>query len=356
MKLRVRSTQLLLGLLVAPSARAQAGATDSGDALAQALFRKLQPPAMSIAVARAGGSMRWQIGLADLQTGRNAGRDALFRIGSDSKLFTAAIAARLVASGKLALDAPISRYLSGLPPAYRNLTARQLAGHLGGVRHYGRDEFVSRVAYPGVGASLGVFLKDSLVAPPGTRYAYSSYGYNLLGAVLEAAGGKPFAELLREEVLRPLGLRHTTVEGSGPLVTTQARPYTKDSAGTYQPSPGVDLSDRWPSGGILSTAEELARFGLGVFRNGYLPDSLRALLLATQRTVAGTPTQVGLGWRIARDSLGREYVHHGGSAMGGRAFLLVYPREGVAVALLANTEAGFGETEALAFARLVLGR
>ena len=65
---------------------------------------------------------------------------------------------------------------------------------------------------------------------------------------------------------------------------------------------------------------------------------------------------VGLGWRIAQDSAGRQYLHHGGSAMGGRAFLLVYPKEEVAVALLANTEANFGEAEALVFARLALHR
>ena len=124
----------------------------------------------------------------------------------------------------------------------------------------------------------------------------------------------------------------------------------------HQPSPLVDLSDRWPSGGILSTAEELTQFAVGVFGKSYLSDSVRALLLTTQHTVSGTATNVGLGWRIARDSLGREYLHHGGASMGGRAFLLVYPREGVAVALLANTEANFGEAEALAFARLVLGR
>jgi CubicO group peptidase (beta-lactamase class C family) len=78
------------------------------------------------------------------------------------------------------------------------------------------------------------------------------------------------------------------------------------------------------------------------------------MLLVSQRTSAGVSTQVGLGWRIATDSLGRRYAHHGGASTGGRAFILVYPEQGVAVAILANTESSFGEAEALAFARLAL--
>jgi CubicO group peptidase (beta-lactamase class C family) len=357
------SRGLLVGLLLAiplaraPQIQAQWVETERGDSLAEALFRRLSPPGLSIAVARADGKgARWQLGTANLSVGTRVNRNTRFRIGSDSKLFTTAIAARLVAAGRLSLDAPISTYLPELPPAYRALTVRLLAGHLAGIRHYGPGEFINTVAYPTVSTSLGVFLKDTLLAAPGARYFYSSYGFNLLGAVLEAASGDPFATLLHQEVIEPLGLDQTALEPSGRLLERQARPYSRDSSGVFQPSPLVDLSDRWPSGGLVSTAEELAKFALEIFRPDYLPDSLRALMLTPQRTASGTPTQVGLGWRIARDSLGRQYLHHGGSAMGGRAFLLVYPKERVAVALLANTEANFGEADALAFASLVLGR
>ena len=349
---------LLLAItLAAPGQVHSQWETGQGDSLAEALFRRLAPPGLSIAVARADGKRaRWQLGTANLAGGVRVERNTRFRVGSDSKLFTTAIAARLVAAGRLNLDAPISTYLPELPPAYRALTVRLLAGHLAGIRHYGPGEFGSTIAYPTVSASLGVFLKDTLLTAPGARYFYSSYGFNLLGAVLEAASGHSFATLLHEEVIEPLGLRQTVLEPSGRLLERQARPYSRDNSGAFQASPVVDLSDRWPSGGLVSTAEELAEFALGVFRPDYLPDSLRALLLTTQRTASANPTQVGLGWRIAQDSLGRQYLHHGGSAMGGRAFLLVYPKEGVAVALLANAEANFGETEALAFARLLLGR
>ena len=106
---------------------------------------------------------------------------------------------------------------------------------------------------------------------------------------------------------------------------------------------------------MVSSAEELARFGLGVFslrlpaRLGARPSPDSA---AHHRRNAHASSV--LGWRIAKDSLGRRYVHHGGASTGGRAFILVYPDQGVAVAILSNTEANFGEAEALAFARLAL--
>lgn len=326
---------------------------ERSDSLAQALYRKFDLPGVSIAMALADGqSWRWQIGSADLENRRPVERSTVFRVGSVSKVFTASIAARLVAAGRLDLDAPISQYLPNLPAPYRTLTARLLGGHLAGVRHYGPGEFENRTHYASVSAGLAIFLKDTLITPPGTRYFYSTYGFNLLGAVLEAASGQTYAELLDREVSRPFNLRRTGLETAAS--DGQARPYTKDNSGKHLPSHQVDLSDRWPAGGVIASAEELAHFGLGVFTPGYLPDSVRAILLTQQHTADGASIQVGLGWRIARDSLGRRYMHHGGASTGGRAFILVYPDQGVAVAILSNTEANFGEAEALAFARLAL--
>ena len=328
---------------------------ERSDSLARELSRRFNLPGVSIAIARRDGEIwQWQIGAADLESGRRISRETRFRVGSVSKLFTGAIAARLAASGVLDLDAPVSRYLSAVPPAYRAVTPRLLAGHLAGVRHYRLREFENQRSYPTVSASLGIFLQDSLLAPPGARYSYSTYGYNLLAAVLEAASERRFAMLLEEEVSRPLGLRRVMLEPSGRMADDQALPYARDSAGRHLPARTVDLSDRWPAGGLISSAEELARFGLGVFGSDYLPAAWREMLLTSQRTTAGVATRVGLGWRIATDSLGRRYAHHGGASTGGRAFLLVYPDQGVAVAILANTEANFGEAEALAFARVAL--
>lgn len=333
--------------LVLVGAALQAQTPPAGDSLVRQISAKYRLPGFSVAVARPGHpTWRWQTGAAAHNT--------TFRVGSVSKLFTTAIAARLLATGRLGLDTPIATYLPELPPAYGRLTPRHLAGHLAGVRHYGPGEYINQTSFQTIAATLPVFLKDSLLSDPGAKYFYSSFGFNLLGAVLEAAASRSFEELLRSEVVVPLRLQHTSLEPSGRLAAGEAEPFTLDSLGNPRPSTAQDLSDRWPSGGVVGSAEDLVRFALGTFSAGYLPDSARRLLLTSQRTSGGVITRVGLGWRIAQDSLARPYLHHGGSSIGGRAFLLVYPDLGVAVALLANTEANFGEAEALAFARLAL--
>jgi CubicO group peptidase (beta-lactamase class C family) len=295
-----------------------------------------------------------EFGWSDIATKTPLTVVSLLRIGSVSKLLTAAAAVRLVAKGRLDLDAPVGRYLPDVPADKTTLTARQLAGHLGGIRHYGRNEYFNTRPFSNVSETIEIFLRDSLLSPPGNKQLYSSYGFNLLGSVIQAASGNEFREIVRTEVTEPLGMKSTMVEASLPRGMRPAGFYVK-SQGALHVAPGVDLSDRWPSGGYLSTASDLVRFGLGILDASYLSDDLRRQLFTPQATSLGMVTNVGLAWRVALDSAGRRFVHHGGETTGGRAFLLVYPEERVVVVLLANqSSAGFREHEAGKIARLFL--
>jgi CubicO group peptidase (beta-lactamase class C family) len=298
--------------------------------------------------------MTAEFGYSDVEAKTSITPVSQFRIGSVSKLLTSAAAVRLVQRGILDFDAPIGRFMPTLPPDKHAITPRQLAGHLAGVRHYGAGEFSSRTRYESVGAALGIFVQDTLLTPPGTRQFYSSYGYNLLAAVMEAASRSEYRNLIRNEVTGPLGMTGTKVET---WLGARERPvgfYIKDQ-GMLVVAPPVDLSDRWPSGGFLSTASDLARFGSGILRSEYLSDAMRTELFTPQKLANGTATNVGMAWRVASDSAGRRFVHHGGEAMGGRAFLLVYPDHGVVVAMLANQSfAAFREKEAGAIARMFM--
>ncbi|MBV8519786.1 MAG: beta-lactamase family protein [Acidobacteria bacterium] len=298
-------------------------------------------PGLAIAVVR-GKRMVWSdaIGAADIATNAPVTIDTDFRIGSVTKLLTATLFAKLVARGVVHLDDPASRYVPELTNA--NITLGQLAQHLSGIRHYGRSDYMNTQHYDGVSAALPKFINDPLVAAPGEKYTYSSYGYNLLGAALERATKTPFDELLAREVLRPFGMRHTFREP--PANARVVKFYDRDDKGALSESPAVDLSDRIPSGAYLSTAGDLARFVSGVLA---LPPATRTLLFTSGKTSAGKETNVGLAWRLATDDRGRAYVHHGGDAVGGRAFVLVYPRENIGVVILGNLSfARIGEKDA----------
>ena len=159
------------------------------------------------------------------------------------------------------VDAPVQRYLPSFPEKQYPITVRQLAGHLAGIRHYQGDESLGSRHYETVLEGLEIFRDDPLLFEPGTQYSYSTYGYNLLSAVLEGASGKPFLAQMEERVFEPLGMRHTSADQNRFIVFDRVRPYIVDDEGRFANAPHVDNSYKWAGGGFLSTAEDLVRFG-----------------------------------------------------------------------------------------------
>src|SRR2546426_9120253 len=149
-----------------------------------------QIPGVQVAVA-VNGKLVWSegCGYADAERQQPVTRETQFRIGSVSKPLTATAVVLLYERGKLDLDAPVQRYVPSFPDKGYPITTRQLAGHLAGIRHYRGDEFVLNRRFGSVGEGLTIFQDDSLLFPPGTRFSYSSYGWNLISAVIEGAAG-----------------------------------------------------------------------------------------------------------------------------------------------------------------------
>lgn len=335
--------------------QAQAGSVDALAATRQfaaELRARLDLPAVAVAVSADGKIAASEaLGWADIERKTAVGTTSLFRIGSLSKLLTATAALRLHQAGKFDLDAPISRYLKGLPDDKANITARQILGHLAGFRHYGTDDYINTQKFANVDESLPRLLAMPLLSAPGAKYAYSSYGFNVLGAALQAAARKEFREVIADEVTRPLRMTHTTAEVL-PAPTGRTQLYGRGTQNELTVAPASDVSDRWPSGGFLSTAEDLVLFGNGILQPGFLRNDLREMAFTSQRGEDAKDTNVGLAWRTARDDQGRRYVHHGGDSIGGRAFILVYLDLKLAVAITTNvSSAAFNQNDALAVAK-----
>ncbi len=348
---------LAWALLPAGPARAEGPgrpAAESAAALIELARATTRTPGLAAAVA-VGGELVWSgaAGDADLESEVPATPASRFRVGSVSKLLTVATLARLVQAKRIDLDAPIGDFLSEFPDRATEITLRHLAGHLGGIRHYeSRREFMNMRTYTTMSEAVGAF-GDSLVAgPPGVEYVYSSPGFVVLGAAIEHLDMKAFPKVAQEEVLGPLGLESTVPDRWQEIVPRRARTYSLSGDAIIN-SPPVDLSDRWSSGGYLSTVEDLARLGAAHLGEGFLTAELRGLIFTSQRTADGEETGVGLGWRIERGPRGATVYHHAGSAMGGRAVLAIFPESGVTVAIVGNRGlAGFGEAEAQAIEEL----
>jgi CubicO group peptidase (beta-lactamase class C family) len=326
-----------------PSSASTAQAIRAVEQFIADTMRVLGAPGASVCVMRE-GRIVWSrgFGLADLEQGVPVTPETRFRIGSVSKALTSVAIGRLVEEGRLDLDSTVQRYVPGFPVKRYPITVRQVAGHLAGIRHYLPGEFENREHYPTLTQGLTIFAGDSLMFEPGTQFSYSSYGYNLLGAIIEGASGRSYLQYMAEAALVPAGMTHTSPEHPDSIIPKRGRYYTRaDSTGPVVNAPFVDNTYKWPSGGYVSTAEDLARFGTLLLRGELLRPATLGQLWTSMRTSDGKATEYGIGWTVEQDSLGRRRVRHSGGSVGGTAHLIIYPDDELVVALLVNSDYTF---------------
>lgn len=258
-----------------------------------------------------------------------------FRVGSIAKPFTAFALAKLLETEKIELDTEIHRYVPSFPNKKYPITVRQLAGHLSGIRHYAGEEIYSRIKYSSVIDGLEIFQNDPLLHKPGAEWTYTSYGYNLLSAVIEQAAGENFLEYMTKHVFLPLGMQHTVADHLGEIIPNRSRYYLRRD-NTFFNEPEVDNSYKWASGGYLSTTEDLVRFGMAHLNNKNLTQSTIEQLWTIQKTTTGEATGYGLGWRIVIDEENQKWIGHGGGSIGGTTQFWIFPENGLVFAVVSN--------------------
>jgi serine beta-lactamase-like protein LACTB, mitochondrial len=332
----------LLDAQAAVATAARLVPSDSVDAVFPARMRELGIPGASVTVIRNGEVvLNRGFGLADVELAAQAQSTTRYRMGSLAKPFTAVALGILIDEGRLDLDAEVQRYVPSFPRKPWPVTVRQLAGHQAGIRHYKDGEFENQRFYPTLLDGLRMFEDDSLLFEPGTRYSYSSFGYNLLGAVIEGASGVPYLQFMRDRVFTPLGMRATVPDFPDSIIVGRTRFYAgPDTGGPLRNAPYVDNSYKWPSGGCLSSTEDLARFGQAMLDGKLLTKGTRDVMWTPMRLRDGTVTSYGVGWNVGSDQQGRRYVAHTGGSIGGVSVLALYPDQHLVVAIAVNTDKG----------------
>jgi CubicO group peptidase (beta-lactamase class C family) len=219
------------------------------------------------------------------------------------------------------------------------ITTRLVGGHLAGIRHYQGDEFTMNRRFATVTEGLSIFANDSLLFAPGTRFSYSTYGFNLLSAVVEGASHEEFLAYMSRHVFGPLHMTSTAPDKNDSLIPNRTRFYERRSrllGGGFTVAPTVDNSYKWAGGGFLSTAEDLVRFGSAHLAPGFLKAATLELLFTRQHTTSGDSTPYGIGWFVDRDTLGHRLVLHGGGSVGGTTGFIVDRDSHVVFALVTN--------------------
>jgi len=328
-------------VVTALAASAQTSPERQAQALLDALREASGVPGMSAAVWQ-NGQLRWQgvSGLRDVEQKLPVQADTRFRLASVSKLFAATAAAQLKAQGKLDVDQPVGPLLPELDPAFAAVTPRQLAAHLSGMPHYeARDASVGGTRHGAAREAL-IYLKGRQQrSAPGSRYLYSTWGYTLLAAAVEAAAGQPYLQLLSSKVAPGLAIGPDQT-GQSPAMS-QAYQFVGQVA---QPAPAADFSYSWGGAGLAASAPALAQWGSRVLQGRVVDAATRDWMWQPVLDNAGQPVversfKMGFGWRLDVDAEGGRTLHHAGTTLGARSVLLLWPQGeggGTSVSLLSN--------------------
>jgi len=235
------------------------------------------------------------------------------------------------------------------------VTLRQLMGHLAGVRNDGGDEGPLLSAHcerPVEG--LPHFSTRPLLFEPGTRYRYSSYGWILVSAAVEAAADEPFLTFMRKQIFEPLGMNDTTADSATAPIPDRATSYFPRFAA--DPHYGlhlmraIDYSCYAGSSVFLSTPSDMVRFATAITSGTLLQPATVQLLQTSQRLASGEETGYGLGWDLETVTLAgapERVVGHDGDSLGGMvASLMTFRERGIVVAVTSNIS--YADTSSLA--------
>jgi CubicO group peptidase (beta-lactamase class C family) len=315
-----------------------------------ALIDEHRIPALAVAVAVGDEVVDHAAGVLNTATGVAATTDSIFQVGSVTKLWTATLAMQLVDEGRLELDAPVRRYLSGFrvadEDASATVTVRHLLTHTAGFAgdiftDTGRNDDCVEKYVDSLGDVEQVFA-------PGAMFSYNNAAFTVLGRIIEVLRGRPFAACLRERLIGPLGLTHAAVGAQEAILLRAAVGHLPTGKGEPErPAPVWNLpAAHVPAGSLLATsARDLLRFARMQLRDGAGPDG--NALISPAAVAAMREPQVelpalplmgdswGLGWEIHHWP-GGPVIGHTGGTLGQSSVLRLVPGPDVAIALLAN--------------------
>ncbi|GAB3796032.1 serine hydrolase domain-containing protein [Micromonospora zhanjiangensis] len=310
------------------TAHATPGNTGVMDDVARSMMA-VGPPGFVARIGTDHRATRTAAGLADIATGRRASARDQFEVGSNTKTFTAVLALQLVDRGQLTLDAPVSRYLPGTVPNGGNITVRMLLNHTSGLFSYTADDGfnVELAQHP-----QRVWTDRELIAvafahqpnfAPGKGWSYSNTNFILAGLILQKLTGKNMADLVRQRIAEPLGLRRTYY----------ANPRAVHTGPGYLHGYGVKLAGpereyidaaSWPIGGwggaagaVISDPDDLSRFFSAVLRGELFSPAQLKQMKTTVELPANFPMKGGYGLGLIRlDSACGTVWGHGGDTIG----------------------------------------
>ncbi|MES3023676.1 MAG: serine hydrolase domain-containing protein [Pseudomonadota bacterium] len=332
-----------LTVMAAPGGTAKLA--QSLDTIIAARFKPELPGVAALIVKDGRPILRKAYGLANVELNVPLRPEHVFRIGSTTKLFTATAVMLLVEEGKLSLDAPITRYISGAPRHWEAVTIEHLLIHTSGIPNLSMDSGYWRTT-----ARIDHTLEE-LIAPvrarpldfvPGTKFAYNNTGFNLLGMVIEKVSGIDYFAFVDQRIVKPLGLKYTRESNDKQLIPGLVTGYRNG------PTPAWPLanSNLHAAGGLVSTVDDLATFMLSLQGGKIVPPASVKRMNTSYVLPSGVATGYGLGTWV-RTVNGKRLVGHGGYIFNFYSQLEMDIDSGIVAVTLHNGDKFGGDNEEL---------
>ena len=272
----------------------------------------------------------------------------LSRIASIAKPMTAVAIMMLVEEGKLELEASISTYLPDFPQkGTRPITVKHLLAHTSGISQYkSNKERENTRTYSSMAEAMTVFQDRDLLFEPGKDFFYTTYGYVVLGRIIEVVSGLSYEEFMQKRIWDVAGMNQTGVEKTGVSYENKSCLYHKDKKKTKEGKQN-DLSNRIPGGGFYSTVEDVMKFGHALLAGKFISDAaLEKMTTNQQAKKEGNP--YGLGWFLYAPAPNENLViGHSGGQTGASTQLMILPKSKTVIVVLANTSGTWQEVVGL---------
>jgi CubicO group peptidase (beta-lactamase class C family) len=293
-------------------------------------------------------------GWANLELRVPATADTVWEIASITKLFTAQAIMLLVADGKLTLDSTLGAYLPDLPTAWQTARLDHLLTHRAGIPNYTDPPAYWQTTRLDISreAILDLVRDRPLDFAPGTRWRYSNTGYYLLGLLIEARSGQPYAEFLAQRIFVPLGMTATRANDPYAIVPGRAAGYTLVD-GELRNAEYYSASGTYAAGVLLSTVADLARWDAALATGTVLDPALVAEMWTPRRpdlpAEPGAGFRMGWGWFVFDewDGTPRRWAGHNGGIKGFSSTLTHFFEPALTVVLLFNRD-GYDRPDSLA--------
>lgn len=294
------------------------------------------------------GNLLWSCtsGYANAQEKIRFTSQTLSRTASIAKPMTAIAVLQLYEQGLVDLEAPIQTYVKDFPVKQEGvITVRHLLNHSSGLGAYtSKKEAHDASHYNTLTEAMNVFKDRDLLDKPGVAEYYTTYGYVVLGVLIERVTGQTYETYMRENIWIPLEMNDTGVETVGVSYENKSLLYHQKKPGKIKEVPNTnDLSNRIPGGGLYSTVDDLLRFGTAVINYTLISEETTNIMLAEQGVnYDGNP--YALGWFLySQSGERRDIFGHGGAQRGCSSQLMIIPKKKIVIAVLANTSGLWGE-------------